>query len=93
MNVRKNQTKKDLVIKMIKELAELQSMVPNKMNNKLDYILIGFLHDTLDFEKGIRYVDNNMRESKELSIKVFWVQVLKIIKQYFDESNKLDKQN
>jgi hypothetical protein len=89
MNLKKNKTKKDLVIEMIKELAKLQSQVPENAANKLNYILNGFLKDNLDFEMGIRYVDNSMKESKEIPMKIFWIQVTQIIKKYFKASKLL----
>jgi hypothetical protein len=93
MNLRKNQQRKDLVIKMIKEIAELQSQVPKYAAQKLNYLLKSFLHDSLDFEKGIIFINNNMKESKELPMKMFWIKVVQIVRKYFDESNKLNKQN
>ena len=89
MNVHRNQQKKDLVLKMIKELVTLQTQVPKEAAKKLDYLLKGFLHDALDFEQGLYYINNNLMESRTIPMKIFWAQVVKIVRKYFDEAKKL----
>jgi len=89
MNIKANKQKKDLIIKMIKELAEFYKKVPKEASNKLKYLLNGFLRDTLDFEKAILYIDNNLKEAKEIPMKAFWAQVVGVVRRYFDESKKL----
>lgn len=89
MNLKKNEIKKDLVINMIKELAKLQSKSPEIAGTKLDYLLKGFLNDSLDFENAIRYIDANLKKEKDVRMKVFWIIVVKIIQKYFEDSNKL----
>lgn len=89
MNLKKNNQKKDLVLKMIMELVELQSKAPKEVGKKLDYILKGFLHESLDFQNGIKYIDNILMNAKEEAEKIFWIMITKVIKKYFDESNKI----
>ncbi len=89
MNAQKNQQKKDLVIKMIKEIATLQFKAPKNVADKLDYILTSFLQDALDFEMGIRYIDSNLRRAKDNAEKIFWIQVIKVIRKYFDASKQI----
>jgi hypothetical protein len=84
MNVKRNKERKEQVMDMIKEIAELQSQAPEKTAKKLDYILKGFLNDTLDFSNGIHYIDNMMKKTKSDGEKIFWIQVLVIIKKYFE---------
>ena len=84
MNVKQNKERKNEVLKMIKELAELQAKAPEKTSKKLDYITKGFLNDALDFSAGIHYIDNMMKRTKDNAEKVFWIQVLIIIRKYFE---------
>lgn len=89
MNLKKNNEKKDLVIKMVTELAKLSSEAPLYVNKKMDYLLRGFLQETIDFENGIRYIDNVMINAKDEAQKIFWIQVVKTVKNYFETSKKL----
>jgi hypothetical protein len=85
MNLKKNNKRKELIIDMIKDLVLLQSQSPKYAANKLNYIVNGFIQDTIDFSKGINYIDSNLKNAKNETMKIFWIQVLNLVKKYFEE--------
>jgi len=89
MNLTKNKKRKKLIIDMIMEIAKIQSKVPDYAGEKLNYILKGFLKETLDFEKAIKYININLEFSKDEPQKIFWITILNIIKKYFEESKNI----
>lgn len=94
MNLKANKEKKDLVIKMIREIAEFTRDLEKSKELQSDIatskvILQGFLQTAFDFEPLIRFVDNKLHIVKAPKSIAFWASLVKIIKKYFDEANKL----
>lgn len=94
MNIKANKEKKELVIKMIKEIAEFtrnleksKDIQPDISTSKI--ILQGFLKTAFDFEPLIRFVDDRLHKAKGAKSIAFWASLVKIIKKYFEEANQL----
>jgi hypothetical protein len=82
--------KKDLILQMIKELVELQANAPTDyVQQRLKPILLGFLNNKLDFDKAIKYITINMEQSNSIINKIFWFNVIKVIKNYFNQVKRL----
>ena len=80
------QQKKDRLIDMIKELANMMVEAPNDFTaNKMKPILLGLLKETLDVKKSLIYINLNFKESKSILSKVFWSKIIGIINKYFED--------
>ena len=94
MNIKANKEKKELVIKMIKEIAEFTRDLEKAKDIQSDIatskvILQGFLKTAFDFEPLIRFMDDKLHKAKGAKSIAFWASLVKIIRKYFDEANKL----
>jgi len=94
MNIKANEEKKELVIKMIKEIAEFTRNLEKAKDIQSDIdtskvILQGFLKTAFDFEPLIRFVDDKLHKAKGVKSIAFWASLVKIIRKYFDEANQL----
>lgn len=75
---------------MLKELVELQMNAPTDyVAQHLRNILKGFLNNTLDLEKAITFIGINIEKSNSIMNKVFWFNVINIIKSYHKKIIKL----
>lgn len=72
---------------MIRELAELQANAPSDfVVSQLKPILLALLNGTLDVKKGLIHINLCMTQSKSIQNKVFWIKVVQVIKNYFEET-------
>lgn len=95
MNLKANKQKKDLVLKMINEIAkftrDLEKIPDIQKDIKTSKLILkGFLKEAFEFEPLIKIVDNKLHHVKGKSI-TFWTSLVKIIREYFEEAKKIDK--
>jgi hypothetical protein len=89
MNIKNNERKKELLLEMCMEIAEIQKNVSSDYAKKFDYLLRGFLNLDLKLENALKYIEKNILKSSNESHKIIWLKVLQIIQTYFTKIKKI----